>query len=45
MLYIVYLDSIFISTEDILPLMLFMLSRGYLVSFFYGVTLLEVLFL
>lgn len=43
MLYIVYLDSIFISTEDILPLMLFMLSRGYLVSFFYGVTLLEVL--
>ncbi len=45
MLYVVFLDSIFISVEGTLLLLLFILLRGYLVSFFYVVTLLEVLFL
>lgn len=45
MLYLVCLDSIFISAEGILSLLLFILSKGYLVRFFYMVTLLEVLFL
>lgn len=45
MLYVVCLDSIFISVEGTLSLLLFILFRDCLVSFFYGVTLLEVLFL
>lgn len=45
MLYVVCLDSIFIFVEGILFLLLFIPLRGYLVSFFYVVTLLEVLFL